>query len=317
MKFRGEAAGLAAAVIVCLAASEIHQAWAQNRPARNGWVLHDSRSAGKAYFGIDRSREGDRWTMTTDVDWSSFRGLSRSQLAGLEGRHQFELARDAGTVRCTGSFAGGRGVGTYEFEPSSAFATELAKLGFLSPSRDDLFMMALNDFSLDFARAVKRAGLSATVGDLMELRTHGVNTGFIRSVKAAGYDLAARDLVELRMHGVSPEFLASVRQAGYGDLSVREVIGLRDQGIDDRFLSAMARQGVKPAANELTALFHHGVTPEFLGAARSMGYRFTVQQAIELRNHGVDVAYLRKLKDTGFDRLPPEKIIQLRIHGVD
>ena len=289
MKFRGEAAGLAAAVMVCLAASEIHQVWAQNRPAPNGWVIQDSRSAGKAYFGIDRSREGDRWTMITDFDWSSFRGLSRSQLAGLEGRHQFELARDAGVFRCTGSFARGRGAGTYEFEPSSAFASELAKLGFLSPSRDDLFVMALNDFSLDFARAVKSAGLSATVGDLMELRTHGVTAAFIRDTQALGFTkFNARDYVELKIHGVDAGLLRGVKAAGY-DLAARELMDVRI----------------------------HGVSPEFLGAARSMGYRFTVPQAIQLRQHGVDIAYLRKLKDTGFDHLAPEKIIQLRIHGVD
>ena len=346
MKTRTEAVAITAAVLVCLAATELPQAWAQSRPDRNGWIIRESRAADRAYFGIDRSRQGDRWTMTTDLPWNAFRGLDAATLRGLRGARTFELRRDAGTVICAGNFSGGRGSGTYTFEPSPSFVTGLSQLGYAAPSADDLFSMAFSDVSLDFAQAVRQAGLSASVRDLLEMRSHGVAEDFLRAVREAGYGSAnvqeiielrnhgvdarylaalsregvkpaTRDLVAFRDHGVTPEFLKAIRDAGYPNLDPGEIIELRNHGLDARFLAEMSRAGLKLSVQDLIELRNHGVSPEFLKETQSMGYKFTVREAIEMSTHGVNAAYLRKLKASGFDNLSPAKIIRLRDHGID
>jgi hypothetical protein len=43
----------------------------------------------------------------------------------------------------------------------------------------------------------------------------------------------------------------------------------------------------------------------------------TSSEIVQMRIHGVTGDYLRKLKDSGFQNLTPEKIVKLRIHGID
>ena len=345
MKIRSEAVWITAAVLVCLAATEIRQVWAQNRPEPNGWVIRESRSADKAHFGIDRSREGNHSTWMMDMDWASFRGLDAARLRQLDGKHSFEVARDAGRFLCAGVFTGGRGTGSYRFEPNPNFVNELVKLGYLSPSSDDLFTMALSDVTLEFARAVKSAGLNATTRDLLELRTHGVNADDIRETQALGFTkLAARDYVEMKIHGVQTEFMRDLKAAGY-DVPVREIVEMRIHGVDSRYMRDLARYGLKPNPRDLVEMRIHGVTPDFLKSITEAGYdhlgvrevvdmrihgvdskylaeigryglKPTSRELVELRNHGVTPEYLKAVQDAGYGKLDVREAIEMRTHGV-
>lgn len=346
MNIRSEAVWITAAVLVCLAASEVRHVFAQNNPDRNGWIIRQSRSADRVQFGIDRSRDNNRWISNNDVPWSAFRNLTPDQLARLEGKHTFEFVRDPGKFVCTGVFSGGRGLGSYTFEPNANFVSELTKLGYMAPTQEDLFSMTMHDISLEFARTVRTAGLNASIRELMDLRVHGVSTEYIRETQALGFTkLSARDYVEMKIHGVQTDFMRDLKGAGY-DVPVREIVEMKIHGVDSRYMRELARYGLQPPARDIVEMKIHGVSPEFLKGvtdsgytnlsarevvdmkihgvnpdflkdSKSLGFNFTLREIVEMRNHGVNSSYLRKVKDSGFANLTADKIIRLKVHGID
>ncbi len=350
MKNISEAAGISVLVLSCLAVNQATDLFGLHHVGRNAWTIGSTfgstMRSDRVRFGINWTNGSNNSTWTNDMPWSSFQGLDSEQLSRLNGEHTFKFVRDAGTFVCTGRIASGRGHGDYSFQENVAFMTELQKLGFLSPTSDDLFHMAMNDVSLEFVRSVKSAGLEASASDLLDLRNHGLSAEFIREAKNAGFhNLSARELIELKDHGVQSDFLRGLKDAGYA-VPVKEIVAMRDHGVDLGFLKELSRYGLKPDAEDLPKLKDHGVSPEFLRAlqegglgdvevdeivemrdhgvepkfvkeAKTLGYTFSAKDIIQMRDHGVDGAYLRKLKDTGFNSLSAEKIVKLRTHGVD
>src|SRR5579871_1783936 len=67
------------------------------------WRLKSSDAPGMVHFTIDRYRPGSRWTTSTDVPFSSFRGLS-SDTIEHGGPAKFEYVQDAGSLICQGNF---------------------------------------------------------------------------------------------------------------------------------------------------------------------------------------------------------------------
>ena len=350
MKNVSEVAGISVLVLSCLAVNQATDLFGLHHVDRNAWTIGSTIASkmrpDKVRFGINWTNGNSNSTWTNDMAWSSFQGLDAQQLSRLNGEHTFKFVRDAGTFVCTGVIANGRGRGDYAFQENPAYMSELQKLGFLSPTSEDLFQMAMNDVSLEFVRSVKSAGLEASASDLLDFRNHGLTADFIREAKNAGFNsLSARDLIQLKDHGVQSDFLRGLKDAGYA-VPVNEIVAMRDHGVDLGYLKELARYGLKPDAEDLPKLKDHGVSPEFLRAleeggledievdeiiamrnhgvepkfvkeAKTLGYTFSSRDIIQMRDHGVDGAYLRKLKDTGFQSLSAEKIIKLRTNGVD
>ncbi len=226
------------------------------------------------------------------------------------------------------------------------FARRATEANLRATTRDliDMRIHGIDGRYIDETRASGMKGLTAR--NLIDFRIHGVTAPFLRDLSSAGFVYEPREIVELRIHGVSGEFLGELKNAGYGDISARDVRELRIHGVSGDYLREIKRAGVAPPPRELVQMKIHGVQPEFLGdlkeagyggistsettqlrqhgvagsfirAAKEMGYAFTPRELVQLRNHGVDAAYLRKLKDAGFENLAADKIVKLRIHGVD
>ena len=354
MKNISEVVGISVLVLSCLAVNQATDLFGLHHVDRNAWTIgstigstfESTTRPDRVRFGINWTNGNSNSTWTNDMPWSSFQGLDAQQLSRLNGEHTFKFVRDAGTLVCTGVIANGRGRGDYSFQENPAYLTELQKLGFLSPTSDDLFQMAMNDVSLAFVRGVKSVGLEASTSDLLDLRNHGLSADFIREAKNSGsQSLTVRDLIQLKDHGVQSDFLRGLKDSGYA-VPVNEIIAMRDHGVDVGYLKELARYGLNPDAEDLPKLKYHGVSPEFLRAlddggfgdlevneivemrdhgvdpkflkeAKTLGYTFSSRDIIQMRDHGVDGAYLRKLKDTGFQTLSAEKIIKLRTHGGD
>jgi hypothetical protein len=274
---------LVAGAIAAYFAMEAHEA-----PEQKMWRMRRSSDPGMAQMEIEHRRgfETSRWT--SDAPWSSFKGLTREQAGGPLGKAQFALVRDAGALLCEGTVRFGSGWGAFVFKPDPDFAAELAKLGYSAPNEDELWQLAVHDVSGEFARAVRDAGMEASIGDLKRLRGHGVTMEEIRETQAAGLALPAGEFVRLRDHGAKPGYMRELREAGY-NFDADSIVQLRS----------------------------HGVTTEFARTARTLGYDFGSGELVELRNHGVDSAYLRRLKDAGYANLEARQIARLRDHGID
>jgi hypothetical protein len=280
--------------------------------AANEWHLK-RRGGNQVRFTVRQSSPGRTITNSSDIPIDRFRGLTFAN-----GPAKFEYVQDAGRLICEGRFLLGAGSGTFTAVLDPDFVATLQRLGYEAPNENQAFDMLLGGFSLEFARAVKDAGLSATTADLLDLRNHGIDADYVRGVRAAGYrDLHARDLIDLRNHGVNPDFLADLRRAGY-DLHTREIIDLRNHGVSPDYVRDLKDAGYSELpVGEIVNLRNHGVPADFVRDAHTLGYQFSTRELIDLRNHGVDGAYLRRMKESGMRNLTAAQIQKLRDHGID
>jgi hypothetical protein len=332
-------AAVAVAMLAGLMAFAPLQAWDEE------WRMKSSGNPGKVHFTIERTRPGSRWVNSSDVSLERFRGLPANGPAS-SGPANFEFIGDAGRLICKGHFSNGRGIGTYEFVRNTEFGAALLRLGFDAPADDQLFPMLIADVTLEFARGVKDAGLQASSKQLLEMRIHGVTLDYIQQMRSTGYTaLTAKDYVEMRIHGVSPELVRELKQAGY-DIPARNVIEMRIHGVTPEYIRQLGTYGLRPSAAEVVEMKIHGVQPEYLKGFRDagygtfgvrevidmrihgvkpefaqeavqLGYKFTAKELTEMRIHGVNGEYLRKLKTAGFQNLTADKIVKLKIHGID
>lgn len=324
------------AIGLALAASMPAAEWDQT------WQLRKSETAGMAEFRIERRKPGSRHSTSNDVPLSRFRGLNIS----ANGPAKFEYVGDAGRLICDGQMLNNRGLGSFEFRANPQYSAELVKLGYEAPQEERLFDMLMMDVSLEYARGVKSAGLGATTKELIEMRIHGVTLQYIADIRSSGYtDLRAKDYVEMRIHGVKPEFVKELKAAGYS-VPARQIVEMRIHGVDSAYMQALRNYGLKPEpkdmielrihgatpeylkdmkeagfgelrSKEIVEMRIHGVSPEFVKETKALGYQCSARQLVEMRIHGVDGNYLRKLRDSGLKNLTPEKVVQLKIHGVD
>jgi hypothetical protein len=314
--------------------------------AHQNWELRRGGGFDGVRFTVRRFEPGrGRWTSSSTVPFARFHGLSPDTI-DHGGKARFEYVQDPGKLVCQGSFSWGSGAGSFTFVPNPQFVSELQKLGYDAPNDARLFSMMMSGVSLEFARAVRDAGLNASIEQLSDLRDQGVTLEFVRDAVREGYTgFSARDYIDLRAQGVSIAFLRDLQDSGY-NLSAREIVNLRAQGVDADFLHQLRSYGLHPSASDLVQLRMQGVTPryldglraagydglsaseivslhaqgvptDFVQACRSLGYHFSPRELVELRNSGVDAAYLRNLRDSGMRTLSAEEIRKLRQSGVE
>ena len=300
----------AAAICVSLAAIAPAQDWDQE------WRMRRKDDPNKVHFSLERSRRGSRSNHSTDMLISAFRGLSADALS-RGGPAKFELVRDAGRIVCEGQFTDGRGVGGFQFIPNPKFSSELQSLGYGAPEEKDLYMMALMDVSLDFARGVKNAGVPATTSQLVGMRIHGIDIDYVQRMRATGFtNLTANNYVEMKIHGATPEYIRGIHQSGLRP-TAQEIVEMRIHGVTPELLAEVKKAGFDMPGRKIVQMKIHGATPDYIREVHAFGLKPTADEIIQMRIHGVDAAYLRKLKDSGFKNLTPDKIVKLRIHGID
>ncbi len=312
--------------------------------SEQSWKLRPNGGSDSVQFTIHRFKPGNTWTWSDEVPLSRFHNLPANTLAH-GGRAEFEYVTDAGKLLCKGTFSFHSGAGSFTFVTNPEFAGELRNLGYSSPSQEQAFDMLMSNVSLEYARAVRDAGLNASTGQLLDLRHHGVNAEFLRDLKNEGFDFTAADVIQLRDHGVNTDFLRDLKRADY-DLTAGQIVQLRDHGVDAGFVRDLKSLGLHPhasdivrlrdhgvpadylgdlqtagysalAADQIIALRDHGVPANFIQQARDLGYKFTAQELIGLHDHGVSADYLKTLKESGIRPLTAEQIQKLREHGVE
>jgi len=255
---------------------------------KGSWSMRPAEDAGQVYFGMTYSRPGHHSQNESDWDITSFIGLDRSAA-----KHdvKFAIDRDAGKFDCAGYFEAGEGAGTFLFTPNPNFAREMAALGFTGIDDDRQFAMAVHDVTLEFARAMKAEKLTRLDTDkLIAFRIFNVNSAFIRELRAAGIGAEDSDkLIAFRVHGVTPKFVSELRNAGI------------DAGED-----------------ELIAFRVHGVSPEFVQEVEALGYsKPEPQQLISMRIFDITPKYIADLKARGLKDLTIDKMVQLKVNGIE
>ena len=151
--------------------------------------------------------------------------IRRAQLQGLDeavlasangGPLRFRIAREAGTVECSGTGAQGRGTGTCSFSANPAFAAELERRGLGRPSQVQQFHLALHPVtSADLAELDRLGYARPDMDGLVAMGIHGATGDYLRELDRAGYRVGTvEQLVGMRIHGVTGDYIGRLAAIG-------------------------------------------------------------------------------------------------------
>ena len=280
-----------AGILAALCAVSLSAVPARAADLLNGqWTLNPSGNAGQVQLMLVRSgRPGNTFTQGSNWNVADLKGLDLT----AAGKHdvRFTIARDAGTLEADGFVTGAEGAGLFKFTPAPGYAAAMAAAGFPGVEPEKQLGLALNDVSIAFAKEMKAANVEGLdLRKLTSFRIHKVDMAYIKALRAQGVTTAAaKDFIAFRIHEVTPEFV-----------------------------TAMRAQGVATAdAKSLVAFRIHEVTPDFVRAIRAQGFTPTERQLVKLRIHEVTPEYIAGLKSHGMEKLTLDKIVSLKIHGVN
>jgi len=253
------------------------------------------------------------------------RTFARSDLEGLgtaAGPVRFRIAREAGTVECSGTMRGRRGTGDCSFTPDAAFAAELERRGIGRPQAEEQFHLAMAGVGRPLLVELERQSYPRPrVRDLVALGIHGADVDYLRGLDQAGYRVGNLErLVEFRIHGVTPAYIAELSALGgeFRGMAPERLTEMRIHGVTPGFARAMSELGYRGLGpSQLVAMRIHGVTEARVREFAAIGYRNLTSDALtQFAIHGVTPTYVREMAAAGYSDLSPEQLVNLRIHGV-
>lgn len=260
---------------------------------------------------------------------ASFTGLSSAQIwSPTQTPVQFQLAREAGTVRFEGTFKNGDGAGQFTFQGNPSYASTIRALGVefeLKKHRKDrteeeeLFTLALLDVSTAYIKSMQDIGYRVSLQDYISMRIFNVTPEYVREMAAAGFkDLSSDKLVATRIHKVTPDYIRQMRAAGW-NLSLDELMSSRIHKATPEFAEEMRKLGYGNLDfDDLVSFRIHRVTPEFISQLRELGYdNISADNLIAMRIHRVTPEFIKELKAAGYSNVPVRKLIDMKIHKVD
>jgi len=262
------------------------------------WSMHAGNEGTIAFE--TRYRVANAWGHDADTSARSypesdlektFAGLTHAQLFGAGTTVSFTIARQEGTLTCSGRAGHGVAGGTFTIVLDPNFATEMQRRGVngVSPERqmewlfEDADLYAMLDY-----------------------------------FKSQGYPVPSVELLSRALDsGVSVRYARDLASAGMRALTVEQLVRAADSGVTLRYASALGSYGFADLSlDQAIRMVDNGVTPRYLTALSQLGYHVTPDQAVELVDHGVTAAYIARLQKAGYANLSVPDLIRLADHGV-
>ena len=297
-------------------------------------------------FKDGKESKWNNWRRSECFDKGEFSNIPMGAAA------DFELKREAGTIKLNGRFENNEGIGSYTFEENAAFRTYLEGKGFDKVSEELMFHLTLSDIdknylselnsmgfkmddddlkhlahlgpSLDFIKKttkdLKSMGYSnVTLDDLTALYIHDVNMDYIKELRSLGFEnMTIEDIVQASIHDITPDYFRSLKAVGLDDLSMEEMVQFAIHDIDAEDVRAMQNLGFRDlTTEEIVQAGIHDVTPEYLKSFEAVGLSgMSFEEIIQFSIHDIKAEDVKALQDLGFRDLTTEEIIQAGIHDV-
>lgn len=250
----------------------------------------------KIYLSFERrTGNGGKSQNGQTFNYSDLQGLTKQQATGA-GTVRFSLVREAGTIECEGTFANGKGTGTFRFTPNMQFVSGMKARGFdfeKNPSKGDgttgdrLFAAA----TLNVTTAIADDLISANFGnldvdDLFKAAIFKIDSKFMREMKASGFpNLGMEDLVKARIFKIDADFVRDVTQMGFDKEPFESLVKMR--------------------------IFK--ITPDFITEIRNEGFQnLDIEDLVKMKIFKIDAAFIRQARSEGVP-LDVEKLVQKRI----
>jgi hypothetical protein len=252
----------------------------------------EGKNDGKIQLSFERnSAKGHRNQSGFPVDLADLQGLSRDQLQN--GKVNFRLVREAGTIDCEGTFTDGRGSGTFRFVPNPAFLDNMRSRGFdfekeskHGDVEDRQFTAAIVNVTTALADDLKSADLGPLdVEDLFKAAIFHVDSRFMNEMKATGFPgLRMEDLVKARIFKVDADYVRQVHDMGFADRDFEGLIKFRIFKVTPEFLSQVRAAGLTDLdAEEVVKLRIFKIDPEFIRAEKAKDPNVTIEDLVRMK----------------------------------
>jgi hypothetical protein len=256
----------------------------------------DSRKddAGKIYLSFERRSEGgSRNQHGSNFAYSDLQGLTADN--ARDGKVNFRIAREAGTIDCEGAFTGGIGKGTFVFTPNMAFADAMKARGFdftasskqsTRETMDRMFAATTLNVTTAFADGLLSANFGPLgVDDLFKAVIFKITPEFMSEMKASGFpNLGMEELVKARIFKIDADYLRKVKDMGFADTDFESLVKFRIFKITPEFLAELRNEGFGELSSEDIVKFRiFKIDPEFIRAARAEDPNITVEQLVQRR----------------------------------
>jgi hypothetical protein len=298
---------------------------------------------------FEKDGDGGHSSNNTTFPLADFKNLPRNQ----EG--DFDLSREAGSIRFHGKFNGNTGMGSYKFNPNKAFMDDLRSAGIELDDQDDALVFFMIDVKRSYVAMLKRQGFSdISKDDLIPLAALKVDEPFINNLKSNGFkNIELKDLIPLKALGVDAAYISEIRKAGYKELSVDQLITLKSQGINGDFLKSALQAQREAALNtnhnsnsevikeikhteireakeskkadspdepssfeNIIAMKVMNVDADFRNGFKKIGFKVSDEELIGMKALGVTPEFVKAIQLAGFTKVQTEEVISAKAMGL-
>lgn len=242
-----------------------------------------------------RTEKGGKNQHGSTYEYTDLQGLARADTEN--GRVSFKLVREAGTIECEGTFAAGRGSGTFRFLPNTGFVDAMRGRGF------------------DFTGRTSKGGNDSLEDMLFAATTLNVTTALADDLRSANFpNLDVGDLLKAAIFKIDGKFMAEMKATGFPNLGMEDLVKARIFKIDAEFVRRTREMGFGTDNFENLVKFSiFKVTPEFLTELKNEGLTdLTPEDVVKLRIFKIDAAYVREARATE-PNITVEQLVQKRI----
>lgn len=292
--------------VVIVAQETITGTWtADTRSGKN-----DKEDAGKIHLSFERRTDrGGRNQNGSSFEYSELQGLSREAALG-DGKVNFRLVRESGTIECEGAFINGRGTGTFRFVPDMSFVSTMRSKGFdfekdagrhLRRNKDDddddhdEDQNTLSDRLLTAAFLNVRAALAddlnsanfgkLNVSDLYKAAIFKIDGKFMAEMKATGFpNMQMEDLVKARIFKIDADYVRQIHEMGFDNRDFEQLVKFRIFKVTPQFLSDLKAAGLQDLdAEDIVKCRIFKIDPEFVRTTRAKYPNATVEDMVKMK----------------------------------
>ena len=220
------------------------------------------KSPDKIHLSFERKTDHGRNQNSSSYSYSELQGLSAQQASN--GKVNFRLVRDAGTIECDGTFVNGRGSGTFTFVPNRGYVDAMRSRGFDfekswkdhdddSATLDDrLFTAAMLNVSTALADDLRSANFPGLdVGDLFKAAIFKIDGKFMAEMKATGFpNLGMEELVKARIFKIDADFVRKIKDMGFGTTDFENLVKYSIFKVTPEFLADLKAEGLTNLTSE-------------------------------------------------------------------
>jgi hypothetical protein len=208
------------------------------------WTYDDESFAGRSSRQLRFTHDHSNSSIGADGDPDVQQIVATIAHAAVGEDVTFSLAREAGTLACSGrAEEGGRAGGSCRFDPDNRFAAELARRSIAPDDSDDMLALTLVDAHLATADGLTADGFRFDdSGDFIAVSALEVTPAYVDELRGAGLRVdELGDLIAARALKVDAQWLRDMARAGYPGLTVDQAIQMRALGVTPDYAVRMAR----------------------------------------------------------------------------